>query len=415
MLGRGDVLGRYEIKDMIGIGGMAIVYRAKQLTLGRSVALKLLAAEFTSDDFRERFRREGKLAASLDHPNIVPVYDADEADGRLFIAMRLVEGETLADRVRKGGAIPPSKTLSLLKPIASALDAAHDAGLVHRDVKPQNILLSRSDHPYLADFGFRQVRLHLDLPHQRRRVRRHRELRLPGADLRRGADRANRHLCAHGQCSSSAWRAGCRSCAETDVAVLHAHLHDPPPGLPENGHGSLEAVNAVIARGMAKSPAGPLPQRGRAARGRGAGARGHEAECDAAALKRALHTGPTRRRDVGRPPRDRCTHGRRGLTKGNWATRQTAVPSRDRGPCSMPRRARSPGFPPKRCPPAPPRPYRRRAPRWPTRRQRPVADASAQALTATRQAPANGSRVGLWRRWAGHWSSYWSRTAAAAA
>ncbi len=103
MLGRGDVLGRYEIEDMIGIGGMAIVYRAKQLTLGRSVALKLLAAEFTSDDFRERFRREGKLAASLDHPNIVPVYDADEADGRLFIAMRLVEGETLAERVRKGG------------------------------------------------------------------------------------------------------------------------------------------------------------------------------------------------------------------------------------------------------------------------------------------------------------------------
>src|SRR6185369_17832247 len=86
-------------------------------------------------------------------PNTVPVYDAEEAEGRLFIAMRLVEGETLADRVRQGGAIPPSKTLSLLKPIASALDAAHDTGLVHRDVKPQNILLSRSDQPYLADFG----------------------------------------------------------------------------------------------------------------------------------------------------------------------------------------------------------------------------------------------------------------------
>ena len=197
---------------MIGIGGMAIVYRAKQaLTLGRSVALKLLAAEFTHD-FRERFRREGKLAASLDHSNIVPVYDADEADGRLFIAMRLVEGETLAERVRRDGAIPSSKTLALLTPIASALDAAHDAGLVHRDVKPQNILLSRLDHPYLADFGIAKGDSTSATLTNAGSFRRHRQLRLPGADLRRGGDRANRRSTPT-VVLTSVWRAGCRSCA----------------------------------------------------------------------------------------------------------------------------------------------------------------------------------------------------------
>ena len=253
MLGRGDVLGRYEIEDMIGIGGMAIVYRAKQLTLGRSVALKLLAAEFTSDDFQERFRREGKLAASLDHSNIVPVYDADEADGRLFIAMRLVEGETLAERVRKG-AIPSSKTLSLLKPIASALDAAHDAGLVHRDVKPQNILLSRSDHPYLADFGIAKG----DSTST--------SLTSAGAFVGTVNYASPEQICGEeltAQTDVYALTVVLYECLagrvpflrETDVAVLHAHLHDAPPGLPEkNGHGSLEAVNAVIARGMAKDP-----------------------------------------------------------------------------------------------------------------------------------------------------------------
>jgi serine/threonine protein kinase len=253
MLGRGDVLGRYEIEDMIGIGGMAIVYRAKQLTLGRSVALKLLAIELTSDDFRERFRREGKLAASLDHPNIVPVYDADEADGRLFIAMRLVEGETLAERVRRVGAIPPAKTLALLKPIASALDAAHDAGLVHRDVKPQNMLLSRSDHPYLADFGIAKGdstsiltsagafvgTVNYASPEQ-----------ISGQELTGRTDiyalTVVLYECLAGRVPFL---------RDTDVAVLHAHMYEPPPGLPENGGRSFESVDPVIARGMAKAPA----------------------------------------------------------------------------------------------------------------------------------------------------------------
>jgi hypothetical protein len=253
MLGRGDVLGRYEIEDMIGIGGMAIVYRAKQLTLGRSVALKLLALELTSDDFRERFRREGKLAASLDHPNIVPVYDADEADGRLFIAMRLVEGETLAERLRQVGAMPPAKALALLKPIASALDAAHDAGLVHRDVKPQNMLLSAADHPYLADFGIAKGDSTSTLTSA-------------GAFVGTVNYSSPEQISGHeltGRTDIYALTAVLYECLagrvpflrDTDVAVLHAHLYEPPPGLPQNGERSLDSVNPVIARGMAKVPA----------------------------------------------------------------------------------------------------------------------------------------------------------------
>jgi Protein kinase domain len=253
MLSPGDVLGRYEIEEMIGIGGMAIVYRAKQLTLGRSVALKLLAIESTSDDFRERFRREGKLAASLDHPNIVPVYDADEAEGRLFLAMRLVEGETLAERVRRLNSIPPAKTLALLKPIASALDAAHDAGLVHRDVKPQNILLSRSDQPYLADFGIAKGDSTSTLTNAGAfvgTVNYASPEQISGEELTGRTDiyalTTVLYECLAGRVPFL---------RETDVAVLHAHLHEPPPGLPENGESSLESVNAVIARGMAKAPA----------------------------------------------------------------------------------------------------------------------------------------------------------------
>jgi tRNA A-37 threonylcarbamoyl transferase component Bud32 len=149
----GETLGGYRVSAVIGVGGMAIVYEAEQISLGRPVALKVLSAKLSHDEaFRERFRREGKNVAALDHPHIVSVYDSGEADGRLFLAMRLVQGATLADRIREGG-LSADETLRILGPIADALDTAHAAGVVHRDVKPQNILLTEEGHPYLADFG----------------------------------------------------------------------------------------------------------------------------------------------------------------------------------------------------------------------------------------------------------------------
>ncbi len=153
ILDPGEVLGGFRIADVIGVGGMAIVYRARQTSLDREVALKVLSPELARDEtFSERFRAEGMHAARLDHPNVIPVYDAGEDQGRLYLAMRLVEGMSLAERMRVKP-LTAEETLDILRPIAEGLDAAHAIGLIHRDVKPQNILLTDGGHPYLADFG----------------------------------------------------------------------------------------------------------------------------------------------------------------------------------------------------------------------------------------------------------------------
>jgi serine/threonine protein kinase len=147
----GTRLGAYELEALVGRGGMGVVYRARHLHLQRTVALKLLGPELAADDFRERFVREAQLAAALHHPNIVTVYDAGEADDLLYIAMQYVEGTDLAELLRRRRSLEPPEAVATLGPIASALDAAHGLGIVHRDVKPANILVG--DRPYLTDFG----------------------------------------------------------------------------------------------------------------------------------------------------------------------------------------------------------------------------------------------------------------------
>ena len=153
--GVGDTLGGYTLESVLGRGGMGSVYLATHERLGRKVALKVIAAELAHDeDFRARFLREAQLAASLDHPNVIPVYDAGEMDGVLFLAMRYVRGSSLHQVLRDAGSLSAAETVRIAEQAGGALDAAHAAGLVHRDVKPANVLLAEPDgHVYLCDFG----------------------------------------------------------------------------------------------------------------------------------------------------------------------------------------------------------------------------------------------------------------------
>jgi serine/threonine-protein kinase len=158
VLGAGSRVAGYRLEEQVGAGGMAVVYRARDERLGRLVALKIMAPAVAEDAlFRQRFTRESRAAAAVDHPHIIPVYEAGEAGGVLFIAMRFVGGGDVGSLLRREGPLPPARAASIISPVASALDAAHAAGLVHRDVKPANMLLDthpgRPDHVYLSDFG----------------------------------------------------------------------------------------------------------------------------------------------------------------------------------------------------------------------------------------------------------------------
>ncbi|HST43210.1 MAG TPA: serine/threonine-protein kinase, partial [Conexibacter sp.] len=153
----GTTVAGCRIDGTIGQGGMGIVYRAEQLALGRVVALKLLSQELAGDpEFRARFQEEARLAASLDHPHVVPIHAAGESeDGDLYIVMRYVEGGDLRGLLREhGGRLPPQRATALIAQVGDALDAAHARGLVHRDVKPANVLVGEGGHQaYLSDFG----------------------------------------------------------------------------------------------------------------------------------------------------------------------------------------------------------------------------------------------------------------------
>ena len=153
-----DKVGRYKIKSELGRGGMATVYRAYDPSFDREVAIKVLPREMVHNlVFRVRFKRELKMIASLEHPAIVPVYDVgEEPDGRQYFVMRYMGGESLSDWIKRG-ALSLQDTAILIERLASALDYAHQKGIVHRDIKPDNVLFDDTDHPYLTDFGIAKL------------------------------------------------------------------------------------------------------------------------------------------------------------------------------------------------------------------------------------------------------------------
>lgn len=155
-LTRGATFAGHRIEGVAGRGGMGTVYRATHLALDHVVALKVIAADLAADDaFRERFRSESRIAVSLRHPNVVPIHHAGEEEGLLFVTMDLIDGPDLRKLLIAGGPLPPDRAVAIIGQVASALDVAHSRGLVHRDIKPGNILVEtdRGDHAYLTDFG----------------------------------------------------------------------------------------------------------------------------------------------------------------------------------------------------------------------------------------------------------------------
>ena len=251
----------YRIEARVGRGGMGEVYRAVQLSLGRRVALKILAPELAADDrFRRRFLRESRIAASIDHPNIIPIYETGEDGGLLYIAMRYVDGPDLATVLRREGRLELSRVLAIMTQVASALDAAHERGLVHRDVKPANILLAPGPtgmpgHCYLCDFGLiKQVdsdqvasaltatdqfvgTIPYVAPEQ-----------IEGKALDGRTD-VYALGCVLFQCLTGSVPFD----GANDVEVVFAHLGKPPPSVSERFPGLPPSMDEVVARAMAKS------------------------------------------------------------------------------------------------------------------------------------------------------------------
>jgi serine/threonine protein kinase len=154
MLSPGAKFGGYEVESVVGLGGIGILYRARQLRLDRPVALKLVEPDMARDPVvRERLRREARAVASLDHPNVVPLYEAGEEDGTVFIVTRWVEGTELGTLIDEEGPLDFRRAARTAAQIADALEIAHEKGFVHRDVKPSNVILTAENHVYLTDFG----------------------------------------------------------------------------------------------------------------------------------------------------------------------------------------------------------------------------------------------------------------------
>ncbi len=258
----GAELAGYRVEALLGRGGMSVVYRAEDMRLKRKVALKLLAPELAEDErFRERFLRESELAASLDHPNIVPVYEAGDAYGVLFIAMRYVQGTDLKAVLRHEGPLAPERALALVAQVADALDAAHALGLVHRDVKPSNVLISPQpdrEHCYLADFGLtKSVSERSVLTDSGRLVGTIDYVapeQIQGADVDGRADvyalACVLHECLTGEVPFA---------RASEVAVIYAHLEEPPPDLSRARTELPLELGDVLAKGMAKLPAERWP------------------------------------------------------------------------------------------------------------------------------------------------------------
>ena len=256
----GQRFGDYLVEAQIGRGGMGVVFRARHLVTGDIVALKLMAPDLAdSPVFRERFIREAEAGPSLTHPNIVSVFDTGEADGELFIAMELIEGTDLKGLIQEEGHLDPKRTLSIFRQAASALDAAHESGMVHRDVKPQNILVTPRETPqdvdrvYISDFGL--VRPLTSETSASRTGQVFGSIPYMAPELIEGIPADGR---------ADVYALGCVlfECLtgkvpferENEVSTVWAHIHETPPMLTDTHRDLPGGLNDVVFKAMAKHP-----------------------------------------------------------------------------------------------------------------------------------------------------------------
>ena len=363
----GEVLGSYELVELLGRGGMGEVYRAYDAGHRRVVALKVLQAGLSADDgYRARFRREAEVAARLTDPHVVPVHRFGEIDGRLYLDMRLVDGEDLASVLDRTGPMAAERAVAVVEQVASALHAAHSDGLVHRDVKPANVLLART-HPgapdfcYLADFG---------IAHDTGASSRGR-LTATGQALGTFAYMAPERLSegpVDHRCDVYALACVLFECltgrrpflGQDAVVLVAAHLSQPPPR-PSDHRPDLAPFDEVVERGMAKRPGDRY---------------GSAVELAAAARAALTRDGAPRRRPVAVSP---------GAT------------TRDAGPLPPPPPTWAPSAPPRAHPTAPAGPAEQAdGHHSPGTTPRPAPPVAAAAAPATRPPTSVRAAYGLW-------------------
>jgi serine/threonine protein kinase len=316
----GQVFAGYRIDELAGHGGMGVVYRATQLLLDRTVALKLIVPALVDDPtFHERFQREWRLLDLIDHPHVIPAYEAGEVDGRLFVSMRWVQGPNLGEMLVPTAGLEPPRAVAIVGQVAAALEAVHGSGLVHRDVKPANILIEargEHDHAFLSDLGISK------------RIDAGDSITATGGwmgtldyaapeQLAAGPLDARADIYSLGCVLFEALTGRVPYPRDSPMAKFSAHLHDPVPSASELHPGIPAAIDGVIARAMAKDPAARYPTAGDLAR--------------AAASAISIPAGDGRRTKRARGPRKNTP---------------AAMPLHDQSPAEIPAARDAAEFPP---------------------------------------------------------------------
>jgi predicted Ser/Thr protein kinase len=326
-----ESFGSYQIQREVGRGGMGVVYLATDRRLGRRVALKVIVPELAADpQFRVRFEREARVAATLEHPHVVPVYEAGEQDGSLFIAMRFIDGRDLATEVREHGPLAPQRLARLIVQVAGALDAAHRAGVVHRDVKPANVLLAGAgddEHAYLTDFGLtREAASESGLTVTGQWVGTV-DYAAPEQIMGEPTD-ARSDVYALG-CTVLHALTGQPPYQGVPAARLYAHMNIPPPSACESRAGLRPEVDAAIGRAMAKDPGERFQSAGDFARALTAALTGEpNLEPERTVAVGPALTGAPQRLDTGAPTRESPTVAQPAADTTRVAPATAAAPAR---------------------------------------------------------------------------------------